>query len=57
MVACKSLREYNNNEEKIKKFCLEEKRRTKQRQQSLTQGPNTSTIKVPDGDNELYIHE
>ena len=32
MVACKSLREYNNNKEKIKQFCLEEKRQMKQRQ-------------------------
>ena len=31
MVACKSLREHNNNQEKIKKFCLEEKRQARLR--------------------------
>ena len=37
MVACKSLREHNNNKEKIKQFCLEEKRQMKQRQEQLKQ--------------------
>ena len=56
MVACKSLREYNNNKEKIKQFCLEEKRQMKQRQEQLTQGTSTSSAKAPDGEN-LYSHE
>ena len=37
IVACKSLREYNNNKKKIKQFCLEEKRGAKQKQLSLMQ--------------------
>ena len=57
MVACKSLIEYDNYQEKIKQFCLEEKRRAKQKQQSLTQGHSSSTTKTPTGDGELYSHE
>ena len=57
MVACKSLRKYNNNKEKIKQFCLEEKKRAKQKQLSLMQGPSTSSLKTPHGDKELYMHE
>ena len=49
MVACKPLREYNNNQEKIKKFCLEEKKEAKLRQQALIPGP-TST---PTGEQNL----
>ena len=44
MVACKLLREYNNNQEK-KQFCLEQKRRAKQKQQALIQRPSTSATK------------
>ena len=47
MVACKSLREHNNNKEKIKQFCLEEKRQMKQRQEKMTQRPSTSAINTP----------
>ena len=57
MVACKSLREYNNNKEKIKQFCLEEKRQMKQRQQQMTQEPSTSATNIPGGENNLYSHE
>ena len=56
MVACKSLREYNNNKEKIKQFCLEEKRQMKQRQEQLKQGTSTATTSAPSGEN-LYSHE
>ena len=35
----------------------EEKRRAKQKQQSLTQGPSSSTTKTPTEDGELYSHE
>ena len=55
MVACKSLREYNNNKEKIKQFCLEEKRLKKLKQQQLLQGSSNTHQKTPDG--ELYSHE
>ena len=57
MVGCKSLREYNNNKEKIKQFCLEEKRQMKLRQSQLAQGPSTSSTKAPDGESKLYGHE
>ena len=57
MVACKSLREYNNNKEKIKQFCLKEKRKMKLRQQQITQGPSTSATNTPGGENNLYSHE
>ena len=56
MVACKLLREYNKNQEK-KEFCLEEKRRAKQKQQALIERPSTSATKVPEGDNEPYSHK
>ena len=56
MVACKTLREYNNNKEKIKQFCLEEKRQMKQRQEQLNQGTSTATTSAPSGEN-LYSHE
>ena len=56
MVACKSLREYNNNKEKNKQFCLEEKRQMKQRQDQLKQGTSTATTSAPSGEN-LYSHE
>ena len=56
MVACKSLREYNNKQEK-KQFCLEEKRQAKQRQQALKQGPSSASTKTPLGDQHLYSHE
>ena len=57
MVACKSLREYNNNKEKIKQFCLEEKRQMNQRQQQMTHGPSNSATKTPGGENNLYSHK
>ena len=57
MVACKSLREYNNNQEKIKKFCLEEKRQTKLRQQALIPGPSSLPTKTPMGDQDPYSLE
>ena len=56
MAACKSLREYNNNKEKIKQFCLEEKRQMKQRQEQLNQGTSTATTSALSGEN-LYSHE
>ena len=55
MIACKSLREYNNNKEKIKQFCLEEKRQMKQRQQQMTRGPSTTATKTPDGENNQSV--
>ena len=56
MVACKSLREYNINKEKIKQFRLEEKRQMKQRKEQLKQGTSTATTSAPSGEN-LYSHE
>ena len=53
MVACKSLREYNKNKQKIKQFCLEEKRQMKQRQQQMTQETSTSATNTPGGENNL----
>ena len=53
MVACKSQREYNNDKEKIKQLCLEEKTRAKQKQLFLMQGPSTSSLRLPQGDKEL----
>ena len=54
-VACKTVREYNRNQEKIKQFLLTEKRRAKQSQQKhqlqrLECMDNTSEIHHP---NEL----
>ena len=46
-----------NDKEKIKQFCLEEKRQMKQRQQQMTQGPSTSATNTPGGENNLYTHE
>ena len=57
MIACKSLREYNNNQEKIKKFCLEEKRRGKLRQQALIPGPSSIPTSTPTGEQNLYSNE
>ena len=57
MVACKSLREYNNNQEKIKKFCLEDQRQARLRQQALIQGPNSFPTTTPMGDQDPYSHE
>ena len=57
MFASKSPREYNNNQEKIKQFFLEEKTRAKQKQQSLTQAPSSSTTKTPTADRDLESHE
>ena len=54
MVACKSLREYNNNQQKIKKFCLEEKRL---RRQALIPGPSSIPTPTPTGEQNLYSHE
>ena len=53
MVACKSLREYNNNQEKINKFCLEEKRQAKLRQQALIPGPSSIPASTPT-ENRIY---
>ena len=57
MVACNSLREYNNNKEKIKQFYLEEKGQAKQKQQQIFQGPSTSESRTPDGKDNLYSHD
>ena len=57
MVACKFLRGYNNNKEIITQFCLEEKRRAKQKQQLLTQGPSYSKTPTQSGDQDLYSHK
>ena len=57
MVACKSLRECNINQAKIKQFCFEEKRRAKQKQQSLMKGPSSSKTPTPSGEQDLYSLE
>ena len=57
MVACKSLREYNNNQEKIKKFWLEEIRQAKLRQQALIPGPSSIPTSTPTGEQNIYNHE
>ena len=54
MVACKTVGEYKRNQEKIKQFCLEEKKRA---QQAAQPGPSTSTHQTPSGDTQLDEHE
>ena len=57
MIACKPLREYNRNQEKLKKICLEEKKRAQQKQRSLIAGPSSTKTPTPIGEPELYSHE
>ena len=57
MVACKSLREYKRNQEKIKQLCLEVKKRAQQKEQSLIQGPSSSKTTIPSGEQDHYNHE
>ena len=43
MVACKTVCEYKRNQEKIRKFCLEEARNNTTRNQQKNQGPSTES--------------
>ena len=43
MVACKTVGEYKRNQEKIRKFCLEEARNNSTRNQQKNQGPSTES--------------
>ena len=43
MVACKTVGEYRRNQEKIRKFCLEEARNDATRNQQKNQGPSTES--------------
>ena len=43
MVACKTVGEYKCNQEKIRKFCLEEARNNASRNQQKNQGPSTES--------------
>ena len=45
MVACKTIGEYRRNQEKIKKFCLEETKKAKQNSQSVAIGSHPTTNK------------
>ena len=44
MVACKTVDEYKRNQEKIRKFCLEEARNNTSRNQQQNQGPSAESI-------------
>ena len=44
MVACKTVGEYKRNQEKIRKFCLEEARNNTSRNQQQNQGPSAESI-------------
>ena len=44
MVACKTVGEYKRNQEKIRKFCLEEARNNTSRNQQQNQGSSTESI-------------
>ena len=46
MVACKTVGEYKRNQEKIRKFCLEEARNKASRNQQQNQGPSAESIRT-----------